>query len=102
MQLKTIIVCDEKDLEDTIPDTPQEFLDFWQQKIDLIPEQYLSATGIELATEWDSGAITLSISYDRPETEDEKIAREYRDSNIAKEVRRRDLATLAELQAKYC
>lgn len=68
--------------EGEFPKSPSEFFAYFQQYLEQIPEEYRE-------------------NAKRPETEEEKQERVKREQIQADRTRERELATLAELKAKY-
>ena len=99
----TVSVFNEEISYDT-PDNPKEFMKYFQDKIDLIPEKYKDIAIIELESdygEYDSTRLNFSIYYERDETAEE---REYRELKIITEesfVREKELNQLKMLREKY-
>ncbi len=57
-----------------IPETPAAFMKYWQDKIDLIPDEYMETAEIHLSPEpyYDSASLQVYIFYERDETKGEK------------------------------
>lgn len=79
-QTKEIIVLD---IDDTSPDWPpseaQKFLDWLNMKLELIPYEHRETAIIDIngmEGEWGSYCAELTISYTRPETDEEMHLRE--------------------------
>lgn len=74
-----------------------------QEKIDSIPAVFRANAKIEIdgVTCYDSGYAKITISYTRPETDEEESERQNAENLRAAQQRQRDLKQLAELQAKY-
>ena len=74
-----------------------------QEKVDSIPAAFRADAKIEIegVTSYDSGYAKITISYTRPETDEEESARENAENFCAEQQRQRELKQLAELQAKY-
>jgi hypothetical protein len=83
---------------------PQGFLNWFAQKIKLVPEEFRQDITIDLESDQDGhgGAWpTISIYYYRPQTEEEKT-KEIKDIEITKKMfMLSELDTLATLKAKY-
>jgi hypothetical protein len=58
------------------PGKPDEFIDFWTDKINMIPEHYRNNAVIYISSEYDSHYIDISVAYSRDETDKEKYHRE--------------------------
>jgi hypothetical protein len=61
-----------------LPRNAEAFITFFQEKLNLIPEEFRSSATIDLETSpfYDSTEETLEVYYIRPETEEEIQARE--------------------------
>jgi len=86
-----------------IPCRPKEFLEYWQEKIALIPEEFqkYGVVDLEAGGEYDRPCIDLEIIYTRPETDKEEQMRERERENTENEIRRRDMAELNRIKRKY-
>jgi hypothetical protein len=67
----TIDLSREMDIE--FPTKPALFMQFWKEKLDLVPEEYRGTTDIYLLA--DEFSLIFTVSYTRPETADEKRVR---------------------------
>lgn len=85
------------------PENADNFVQWVNQKISEIPEQYMSSAKVEIGAEDSYGSYhaTIEISYRRPETDEEMQARIYAQESFAEQRRSRELRQLAELKAKY-
>ena len=101
-KLVRIVVFENRFLED-IPTPPDEFMAFWQEKIDLIPQEFRCSgrAYIEPYPFGDSSSLFLEISFERPETEEEAIIRTRNEIHVRERTKARELSELAILQAKY-
>jgi len=101
--MKTVQVAlfSQRDLD--LPTKPKEFIKFFQEKFDLVPEQYRDTTRIALEAEMAYGdpALELTIWYDRPETSKECKEREAKECHRIASIEARERRELALLQAKY-
>lgn len=72
-----VVVFEHDDIGDDIPTSPREFIEFWENKINMIPAEYFEESAIELKGETISGNDYLGvfISYNRDETDEEEIKR---------------------------
>jgi len=102
MNMKNVIVFETDDLED-IPERPDEFINFWKEKIDLIPIEFKNAAEITLEPDvrWDCGYLEFKIIYKRPETEEEASARMNSNEMQEENKKKREIAALIRLKAKY-
>lgn len=61
-----------------IPTNPKEFMEFWQDKISLIPDGFMDIAEIEVEAGFcydHCAELNVTISYDRDETDEEETAR---------------------------
>jgi len=98
---KTEVVCKERsyNLEDSL----LEFNAWLKEQIDKIPKEYLDSATIEIESwvEYDTPSTELIITYDRPETKEEVLIREKKESTHRREMRLKELEQLAMLKKKY-
>ena len=98
------IIFEASDFENDIPQDPKGFIEYWQEIVGLIPEEYLDSTTITIENEYvgsEERELTLTVSRKRPETTTEKARREdhlEREENVS---RLRELAQLEMLKEKY-
>ena len=81
-----------------LPETPAAFMAFWEAKFKEVPVEFRGTTHIKIEAEDEYGitAIYLTVSYVRPETDDEMIIRERQMQRIKEESVARARATLAQ------
>ena len=100
---KTIVVFESASFWD-LPTKASEFMAFWQSKLDEIPNAYRDTAEIEVEavpSYEGSAVLSVSVTYSRPETDDEVSSRE-REENAAEERKReQEMAKLRELRKKY-
>jgi hypothetical protein len=100
---KVVIVYEEG--SPWIPEDPEEFMRFWDEKISQIPKEFKSSAKIEIETRRapydDSSYISVTISYERLETEKEMTEREIKEREINENIKRRELQQLENLRKKY-
>jgi len=92
------------DSEFGLPSGAKEFMKYWQDKIDLIPEEFKDSAKICCdATDDGYGCnfIEVEVYYYRPETKGEEKERVNGDIENTKVIRDRELAQFAKLKAKY-
>jgi len=79
---KTIKVYESDSCYD-IPGKADEFMAFWQRKIDKIPAEFKESARIEIeaVSFYDSALLEVEISYTRPETDVEMSVREQEEIN---------------------
>lgn len=98
------IVVFEEDLEDMLPTNPNEFLTFWKEKIELIPEEFKGTARItiEASTNFEfSSCLDVKISYTRLETRKEELYRETNATVLYRLREEQEKHELKRLQAKY-
>lgn len=88
---------------DDIPEKADEFIRFWQDKINMVPEEFRDTAKIEMEAEESYGCATFeaTVSYIRSETDKEERSREKRAQDSQESIKRRELADLAKLKLKY-
>ena len=86
-----------------LPENPDEFLKWWTDKFDLIPEEYRANAKVECTSEtfYECSHLEIEIYYTRPETDEEIRLRLHKESCNLEAIRRQELQKLAELKAKY-
>lgn len=86
-----------------VPGTLAKAIDWLQSKLDFVPPEYRGVVRLEIdATTWyEMEYPTIKIVYSRPETDEEMSERRENFERNREAYRRRDLAQLRELQAKY-
>ena len=92
-----------QDVQYELPELASEFMAFWQEKIDVIPEEFLSTARIELegGEEYGCGATNAVISYVRPETAQELQNKKDEKSQQEQARTKIEIEQLKRLQAKY-
>jgi hypothetical protein len=88
----------------SLPYNVVELIAFLQEQLAKVPEEYRTAAvfDADAHTDWDGyGYVATRITYDRPETDDEVLARLKAEQLQALAQRDQELAELARLQAKY-
>jgi len=81
-----------------------EFLAWFEEKINSIPEEFRREAKIELealSSYEESAYVSLEIYYYRPETGDEELVRKSKEQNRIELVKQRELKQLEELKRKY-
>jgi len=86
-----------------IPEKADKFMEFWQEKINLIPEEHRGTAVIEIEAgeSWGSPYLNTTVRYKRPETDEEKDAREGRIAAQSNAQRDREIEQLRKLKEKY-
>lgn len=92
--------------DDECPDIPEKadkFMEFWQEKINLIPEEHRGTAEIELEADESYGSpyLNVTVRYKRPETDEETVAREGRVLAQNDARRNREIAQMKRLKEKY-
>ena len=102
MGMKKIVVFEDNRMDD-INESPDAFMKFWQDKIDLIPAEYRDSARVELKTSfhYDYQVTSLEIFYLRPETKEEKGNRERLNLSRLEAAKAKELDQLAALKLKY-
>lgn len=103
MKEKITITVFKEDATHDIPEKIDDFINFWTEKFNLIPEKYLSSAHItiEAATYYGDPALVIDIYYSRPETDEEEKKREHRMAENAKFIEIQELQQLEVLREKY-
>lgn len=85
------------------PSKPTEFMDFWQEKIDLIPIEFIDNAKIDVFPEtfYEGASIQVEISYIRNETDKEKALRMEREEGKRRHFEDQELSLYKELSKKY-
>ena len=98
---RTIIAYKTDDLD--ISEDPVKFMAFWKDQFESIPKEFVDSARItiEAITKWECEYLEVKITYERPETTEEKRDRNKQARQSAGRNKARDLETLAKLQAKY-
>jgi len=86
-----------------LPETPKDFLKWWQDKFDLAPPEYQEALQVVCSTSvyYDNTEFGVEIYYYRDETLDEEQARIAHNEQALKEREAEELQTLKRLADKY-
>ena len=101
-QIKEVVYANKGDFVE-LPENLDEFLRWWTDKFDLIPEEYRANAKVECTSEacWGSSYPNIKIYYTRPETNEEIRLCLHKESLNLEATRRQELQKLAELKAKY-
>jgi len=88
---------------DDVPQKADEFIKFWQDKINMVPDEFRGTTEIEMEAEESYGCATLeaTVIYKRPETDKEEQLREKQAQDRQEAITRRELEELTKLKRKY-
>ena len=87
-----------------LPDSPNEFLKFWTDKFDLIPEEFKESAYIEAEFETpytESPCLNVNIGYYRQESEEEQSNRMNFSNEKLLKIEADERKKLAELKVKY-
>ena len=79
-KVKVSTICDKELWVWDIPSNLKDFMDYWQDLFNEVPEQYREFAKIELDTKDSYGSATIecTIYYEREETDEEEMKREFR------------------------
>jgi len=101
--LKKITTFSSESIVYAMPSKPTEFLAFWEEKFNEVPEEYRDSTEIEFEADMDYDSVISSVEiyYYRPETEEEKEEREARETQARMINEARERQQLALLMEKY-
>ena len=86
-----------------IPTKADEFMEFWQDKLKLIPDEFMESAliNIDEIEEYGASYLSAKVTYKRPKT-DEKIAHDRKEDSVLRGIQEAaDLRHLARLKAKY-
>ena len=92
------------DSEYGMPEKVEEFMEYWQTKINLVPEEFRDSTRICIDADDDGygcNQLEVQVYYMRPETEEEETKRITEKLESTTRIRDRDLAQYEKLKAKY-
>ena len=99
------IVYDNSDINDVLhlPTNLKECIEWLQERIESIPEQFRDSAEIEMDVYEEYGCPyqTYIIQYERPETKEERTRRRSIENMHKAEVRRVELNNLKRLKEKY-
>ena len=101
--LITVTVFENDSFEHLMPEVASKFLEFWESKLSMVPEEFKDFAYIEIRSteEFGCSGISAKVTYTRPKT-DEDRAREKEYSVLAMRIQESgDRRRLAELLAKY-
>lgn len=101
--MKQIEVVHFEEEDPIIPNKPNEFIKYFQDKFDEIPEEYKNSIEVDIRAEayYNCNCFSVKISYMRPETEvEEKIRNDELINNGIKQ-KENDLQELKRLNALY-
>lgn len=104
MKNKVTVVVFEDEVNYELPKNPKEFLKCFEDNINMIPDEYIDSSRIELEVETmygDSANLNLTITYTRPETDEEKERRLEKENMNKARIRQIELETLRRLKEKY-
>lgn len=85
------------------PENLIEFIEWAKVKLEQIPAEYRGTAKIvaEVDSSYDNHYPLITITYQRPETDEERVFREEEERRRKEEKRFRELALLEELKRKY-
>ena len=101
--LITVTVFHEEQLHYGIPTNAIEFMEFWQSKLDLIPEEFRGSAEIKayLRAPKLHSIYTVVVDYKRPKTDLDRAREEQMEAKYAAKREATERRTLAKLLAKY-
>lgn len=83
MKRKTVevVVFNNNDLSYELPEDPNEFMSWWQEKFDMIPENYreTARVRVEISSYYDCAVLKATVSYTRLESDNEVGARKLKE-----------------------
>ena len=99
--IKIKVFCNDVNYE--VPEEPDKFFSYFQDKLDLIPNEFKKTAKIEIEAEsdYDSGRLYLTVSYTRPETNEEMAIKKKKEKDRKEFVENQELCKLEELRKKY-
>lgn len=105
MERKTvkIVVFNRDDLNYNLPEKPDEFMSWWQEKLDMVPEEHRATATVELEANvfYDSSELEATVSYTRPESDDELAARKLKEKQQREFRENQELCELERLKKKF-
>ena len=101
-QIKEVVYANKGDFVE-LPENLDEFLRWWTDKVDMIPQEYRAEAKVECTSGifYECSHLEIEIYYNRPETDEEIRLRLHQESLNLEAIRRQELQKLAELKAKY-
>ena len=86
-----------------LPTNVRGFMAFWNEKLDLVPEEYKESATIDIDAKpfCDFANLSVEICYYRSETDEEEQQREQREREQAERRRQKELKELDRLRQKY-
>ena len=90
-------------VDDHIPTKADEFMEFWQDKLKLIPDEFMESALIDIdeIEEYGASYLRAKVTYKRPKTEQE-LAFDRKEASVLRGIQEAaDLRHLARLKAKY-
>lgn len=104
MNTNVLVYESDEYCSDFPPTNLQEFVLFFAEILKNIPDEYKDSAEIEVSTKGyygESSYAVIKVSYERPETEEEKKEREKREQSQKLFQKERELAELERLKKKY-
>jgi len=102
--MKTVTITHwEENWDNYRPTSLLEYIEWLNEKLREIPEEYRPTARVEIDSESSYGSASLEyrIVYERPETNEEKILREGRERQIEESKKAHEIEQLKQLKAKY-
>ena len=86
-----------------LPTKAVDFMAFWDEKLTLIPDDHRANAQIEIEaiTSYDQALLEVTVSYTRPETDEEEMCREKNAQARADNAEQRERSELDRLKRKY-
>ena len=86
-----------------IPETATAFISFWESKIAMVPAEFIDTARIEIKpNEYDEADLDVTVTYVRPENDEEVAAREMSDEARKERMRAEKFRKYNELKQELC
>lgn len=97
-----VTVFNDDDISCELPEKPDEFMAWWQDKLDMVPVEYKASAKIEVECYegYGSGQLEVTVSYTRPENDEEVAKRELRERKNQELQERQELCEFERLKEK--
>ena len=101
--MRTVKVYEHDCLEEELPEDLTEHIEWLKDKLKRMPAEFRKSAMVEIVatTQWGCGALEYTISYKRPETEEELAYAIREVQRKESEVEVKEIAELERLKAKY-
>ena len=99
----TVVPFSEELTGSTLSGPPHKFLSWWEEKFSLVPPEFANTAWVSCSPIHydDESLISVEVSYNRPETEEEVASREAANELMKKNVEIFERKQLEKLKAKY-